>query len=136
MSQFWKEGEELGKAVIGAFEKLLSEEEIMRKVAGLNWLIVWHYHDPDVQIWAKIAQREYGIGPEPGKADVQIDMSGDDAHRSWSNKLNWPMAIARKKVQIKGNVAGVLKLVPLLKRFTIAYNQTLKEMGKDDIILE
>lgn len=136
MSQFWKEGEELGKAVLGAFNKALADEGIMSKVVGLDWLIVFKYHDPDVQIWAKIAEREYGIGPEPGKFNVRLSMSGDDAHRAWSNKLNWPMAIARKRVVLEGNVAGVLKLIPLLRRFAIAYNETLREMGKEDIILE
>ena len=136
MSQFWKEGEELGKAVISTFEKLLADEEILRKVAGLDWLIVWKYHDPDVQIWANIAEREYGLGPEPGKFKVRISMSSDDAHRAWSNKLNWPMTIARKKAKIEGEVAGVLKLIPLLKRLAIEYNETLREMGKEDIILK
>jgi hypothetical protein len=46
------------------------------------------------------------------------------------------VGITRKKVKVTGDATKVLKLTPLLRKFAIAYNETLREMGKESIILE
>lgn len=51
-----------------------------------------------------------------------MSMSADDAHRSWSSKLNPMIAIACKQIQVKRSAAGLLKLIPKLKRVAEIYN--------------
>jgi hypothetical protein len=64
-----------------------------------------------------------------------MSLSADDAHRSWSNKLNPVMAITRKKIRVKGSATGLLKLAPKLKRVASIYGNTLREMGWEGKII-
>ncbi len=137
MSEFWKDAEEVSKAVIGMFDRAYSDPELRAKAEGLNNLLMYEYHDPEVRIWldTRGGTLRYGSGDPPGQPDVVMALSADDAHRTWSNKFNVMLAITRKKIRITGNAAKILKLAPLLRRFTEAYNEVLREMGKESIIL-
>jgi hypothetical protein len=53
----------------------------------------------------------------------------------WSNQFNVVLGIAKKKIVINGNATKILKLIPLLRRFAVNYNATLRQMGKESIIL-
>ena len=137
MAEFWSSTEEVSKAVLGMLGKAYQDPVIKSKAAAMNNLLVFKYHDPDVQIWidSRGGTLNYGSGDPPGHPDVQMSLSADDAHRTWSNKLNVMVAMTKRKVVISGNATKILKLTPLLKKFTEAYNEVLKEMGKESIIL-
>jgi putative sterol carrier protein len=65
-----------------------------------------------------------------------MSLSADDAHRSWSNKLNPVMAITRKKIRVKGSATGLLKLAPKLKKVAVIYEKTLTDLGMADKIMK
>ncbi|MDQ5986268.1 MAG: hypothetical protein CSYNP_01987 [Syntrophus sp. SKADARSKE-3] len=65
-----------------------------------------------------------------------MSLSADDAHRSWSNKLNPVMAITRKKIRVKGSATGLLKLAPKLKKIAEIYEEILRKEGREDLILK
>jgi len=67
---------------------------------------------------------------------LTMSLSADDAHLSWSNKLNPVMAITRKKIRVKGSATGLLKLAPKLKKVAAIYEKTLRELGMEDKILK
>jgi putative sterol carrier protein len=138
MSEFWKDAEEITKAVIGMYDRMSQDEVVISKTTKLNKLIIYKYHDPDAEIWfdTRGGKFAYGSGEAPGKFDVQMTLSADDAHRAWSNKLNAVMAITRKKIKVEGSITDLMKLTPLQKNFAEAYNRSLVEMGKQDIILK
>ncbi|MBU0991918.1 MAG: SCP2 sterol-binding domain-containing protein [Proteobacteria bacterium] len=137
MSEFWNNAEEVSTAITGMFEKTFADEAIKSKVASLNVMLAYCYSDPDITIWfdstdGKVA---YGTGEPPGKPHVKFTLSADDAHRVWSNKLNVMVSIAKRKIKLEGNATRILKLTPLLRTFALNYNEKLKEMGKESIIL-
>ncbi len=138
MSEFWSSPEEVVQAFLGMVEKAYQDPVIRSKGEGQNSLVVFRYHDPEVTLWvdSRGGEVKWGAGDPPGEADVQLALSSDDAHRTWSNKFNVLVGITRKKVKVTGDATKVLKLTPLLRKFAIAYNQTLREMGKESIILE
>ena len=140
MSEFWKDAEEVSTAILGMFDKMFEDESIKSKIAGLDSVVAYTYHDPDITIWmdARGDGVECGAGSAgdlPCKPAVQFSLSADDAHRVWSNKLNVMVSIAKKKIKLEGNATKVLKLVPLVRQFAIKYNEKLTEMGKESIIL-
>ncbi len=137
MSEFWNNAEEVTKAIIGMFDKTFEDPVIRAKGEGIKNLVVFNYHDPDVKIWvdSRGEEMKYGAGDPPGEADVQMSLSSDDAHRTWSNKFNVMLGITRKKIVVTGNATKILKLIPLQRRFAVAYNEVLREMGKESIIL-
>jgi putative sterol carrier protein len=127
VSEFWNSPEEVVQAFLGMVDKAYQDPVIRSKGEGQKSLVVFRYHDPDVTLW---------VDDPPGEPDVQLSLSSDNAHRTWSNKFNVLVGITRKKVKVTGDATKVLKLTPLLRKFAIAYNETLREMGKESIILE
>jgi putative sterol carrier protein len=137
MSIFWDNPEEIKSAVLGMLDKSLEDEHIRKKGEGIENLVVFKYHDPDLSIWvdSRNGDVKYGADDPPGEPDVTIAASSDDAHRVWSNKFNVMLGIARKKIIISGNATKILKLIPLLRKFADYYNATLSEIDKESIIL-
>lgn len=112
---------------------------VTEKVIKLNKLIAFDYSQdhPDAILWwdGRGGKLTVGTGKPPAEPDAVMALSVDDAHRSWSNKLNPVMAITRKRIRVKGSVAGLLKLAPNLLKVSKIYKQVLQEKGKSDIIL-
>lgn len=135
MGEFWKDADEVVKAVTGMMGKVSKDEELVTKYGKANKLILYTYTDPDVQLWLDARGKfEYGAGDPPGKPDLHLTLSADDGHRAWAEKLNVVMAISRKKFKVEGSITTMMSLAPLQKRFTAAYLETLKEMGREDLL--
>jgi alkyl sulfatase BDS1-like metallo-beta-lactamase superfamily hydrolase len=134
MSEYWKDTDELKSAFDTLFKRMMDDPVLGPKAGGLNQVVVFKYHDPEIQYWWDLrdGKKEFGTGEEPGEFKVRMSLSGDDAHRSWSNKLNPVMAITRKKIKVDGNATGLLKLQPLLKKVAVIYNQVLDDLGMSD----
>lgn len=131
MSQFWSSADEMVDVFMTLFEQMTQDDEMMEKGKKLDQIVVYSYTDPVAKVWwdARGGKFDYGSGEPPGDPKVEMTLSGDDAHRSWSNKLNPVMAITRKKIRVKGNATGLLKLQPLLKKVAVLYNKVLDEKG-------
>jgi len=138
MSEFWKNADEVSTAIIGMLDRTFQDASIKVKAEGLKNLLVFNYSDPEVTLWldSRSDTLKYGAGAPPGTPDVQMNLSADDAHRTWSNKLNVMVSIAKRKIILVGNATRVLKLVPLLRIMAVNYNEQLKAMGKESIILQ
>ena len=61
-------------------------------------------------------------------------MTADLGNAYWQGKVNLPMAMAKRKIKVDGNVASLLKLAPLGKRLYGDYIQQLQDDGRDDLI--
>jgi putative sterol carrier protein len=64
-----------------------------------------------------------------------MTMTADLGNAYWQGKVNLPMAMAKRKVKVDGNVASLLKLAPLGKKLYAGYIQRLKDDGRDDLIV-
>ena len=62
-------------------------------------------------------------------------MTADIGNAYWQGKVNLPMAMAKRKVKVDGNVASLLKLAPLGKKLYAGYIQRLKDDGREDLIV-
>lgn len=134
MSEFWKDADELTRTFSELFKRMMEDPELSPKAEKLDQIVVYKYFDPDVQFWWDLrgGKKEFGTGEPPDAFKVRMTLSADDAHRSWSNKLNPVMAITRKKIHVDGNATGLLKLQPLLKKVAVIYNQVLDDLGMSD----
>lgn len=69
----------------------------------------------------------------PASAAVSIKMSCDTAHKLWNGTLLMPAALAMGKVRIKGKVANVLELVPILQPAFDRYPEIAAAHGISDV---
>ena len=63
-----------------------------------------------------------------------MKMSADTGNAYWQGKVNLPLAMAKKKIKVDGNVASLLKLAPLGKKLYPPYIERLKADGRDDLL--
>jgi putative sterol carrier protein len=138
--EYWKDEKEPIDAFIRMSEECLKDDELNQGLIKVNQLIWFDYtkDGPNCSFYwdARGGQAKVGRGKPDDEPDLIMSLSADDAHRSWSNKLNPVMAITRKKILVKGSATGLLKLAPKLKKVAEIYNRVLKEMGMEDKILK
>jgi putative sterol carrier protein len=137
--QYWKDPQEAVTAITKLFENVSKDAELGESMKKVNQLILFDYSEsgPGCAVWVDTrgGKYEFGAGDPPGTPDLTMSLSADDAHLSWSNKLNPVMAITRRKIRVKGSATGLLKLAPKLKKVAVIYEQALKELGWEDKIV-
>jgi putative sterol carrier protein len=138
--EYWKDEKEPIDMFVKLFEAGFKDVELSAGLKKVNQLILFDYTEsgPNCSFWVDCRGGELKTGPgkPAGTPDLIMSLSADDAHRSWSNKLNPVVAITRKKIRVKGSATGLLKLAPKLKKVAELYVKILKEAGKDNLILK
>ncbi|PKN69372.1 MAG: hypothetical protein CVU54_10090 [Deltaproteobacteria bacterium HGW-Deltaproteobacteria-12] len=138
--EFWKDEAEPVKAFLALFEASANDPELGEGLKKVNQLIWFDYTEsgPNCSFWvdSRGGELKYGAGKPSDQPDLVMSLSADDAHRSWSDKLNPVMAITRKKIRVKGSATGLLKLAPKLKKVAAIYMKVLKELGWEDKIIK
>jgi putative sterol carrier protein len=138
--EFWKDPNECVTAVVRLFEDCEKDPELREGLRKVNQLILFDYTEsgPDCSVWLDCRNNNYKVsqGKPSEEPDLTMSLSADDAHRSWSNKLNPVMAITRKKIRVKGSAVGLLKLAPKLKKVAVIYEKSLIDLGWADKIMK
>jgi putative sterol carrier protein len=138
--EYWKDVNEAVTTIQKLFEAAFKDPELGESMKKLNQIILFDLSEdgPGGKVWmdCRGGKLSAGIGDPPDPPDLTMSNSADDAHRSWSNKLNAVVAVTRKKVRVKGSATGLLKLAPKLKKMAVIYNKVLEENGMADKILK
>lgn len=134
--EFWSSEKEPIEAFLKMFDKCMEDKDLSEGLKKVNQLIWFDYTQdgPECSFWVDCRGGNVtsGQGKPKEDPDLIMSLSADDAHRSWSNKLNPVMAITRKKIIVKGSATGLLKLAPKLKKVAVFYNEVLDELGWGD----
>jgi putative sterol carrier protein len=114
--------------VLGGFWKALSEMEVFSSaLKEANVQIKYEITDPTGIIWVGPDGVEFG--EQNLKADVTMQLAGDVCHAFWKKDLSLPVALAMRKIKSKGNIAKVMKLLPVLKPAYELYPEYMKKHG-------
>ncbi len=138
--KYWKDQHEPIKAFVQLFEECKKDPELVAGMETVNQLIWYDYTQdgPECSFWALAKPGNISVGPGKPKdePDLTMILSADNAHLSWSNKLNPVMAIAQKKILVKGSASGLLKLAPKLPKVAKIYEKVLTDLGWADKIVK
>lgn len=119
-------------------EHITSDPELRPKFVAAATSFRANYHDPDcfVSLATTVDPPVVHSGDEAKaeQVDVNMFMSADDGHKFWLGELNIPMALARKKVRVEGQIPKLLKLLPAMQPAFAMYRTFLKERGMEDKI--
>lgn len=127
---------EVAKYIGGIFEAAFVDPEIGPKLVDTGLVIAFDFTDPEAVVvidMANKAVREGVAGGPPPTATMS--MTADTGSAYWQGKVNLPLAMAKKKIKVDGNVASLLKLAPLGKKLYPVYIERLKADGRDDLIV-
>lgn len=112
--------------VLGGFWKTLYEQDVFRNaIKTADVQIKFEISDPDATLWVGPNGVEFGNADL--KPDVTMSLSGDVCHAFWKKELSLPVALAKRQIKSKGNIAKVMKLLPVIKP---AYDLYPKYMSK------
>jgi len=128
--------EEVNKYIGGIFENAFDDPEIGPKLVDTGLVVAFDFSDPEAVVVVDMANKMVTNGGAGGPApSATMTMTADTGNAYWQGKVNLPLAMAKKKVKVDGNVASLLKLAPLGKKLYGSYVQRLKEDGRDDLIV-
>jgi len=128
--------EEVTKYIGGIFENAFGDSEIGPKLVDTGLVVAFDFTDPEAQVVIDMPNKAVSAGgPGSPTPSATMSMTADVGNAYWQGKVNLPMAMAKRKIKVDGNVANLLKLAPLGKKLYGDYVQRLKDDGRDDLIV-
>jgi putative sterol carrier protein len=126
---------EVAKYIGGIFEAAFEDPEIGPKLVDTGLVIAFDFTDPEAVVVIDMANKAVREGLAGGAAPTAtMSMTAETGNAYWQGKVNLPLAMAKKKIKVEGNVASLLKLAPLGKKLYPVYLDRLKADGRDDLI--
>ncbi len=132
----FKDSAEVRKYIGGIFETAFDDEEIGPKLVGTGLVVAFDFTDPEAVVVIDMGNKSVREGLAGGPAPMAtMSMTADTGNGYWQGKVNLPLAMAKKKIKVEGNVASLLKLAPLGKKLYPSYIERLKNDGRDDLLV-
>jgi putative sterol carrier protein len=132
----FNDSEEVTKYIGGIFENAFADPEIGPKLVDTGLVVAFDFTDPDAKVIIDMPNKAVsGASPGAPAPSATMSMTADLGNAYWQGKVNLPMAMAKRKIKVDGNVASLLKLAPLGKKLYGDYIQRLKDDGRDDLIV-
>jgi len=125
------------KVLLGFFNQMAENQEITKKLLASKLTVRFKYTDPDLVIFADCTGDKMIItaGNKDSKAEIEMSMSADIAHKFWFGKVNLVMALTRRQIVAKGPIPKALKLLPAIKPAYELYPKYLEENGFSKYII-
>jgi hypothetical protein len=126
---------EVRKYLGGVFEVAFADPEIGPKLKDTGIVLKTVYTEPDAVVIIDAANGTVSEGTAESEATAEMRMTAETGNAYWQGKVNLPLAMAKSKIKVDGNVASLLKLAPLGKKLYPKYVETLQADGRDDLIV-
>lgn len=124
-------------------KKAFSDKELTSKLQQSKLIITFKYYDeemwgPDVvtQVTVDFTKDPLDIimGPTDIQPTIEMSMDAITAHLFFMQKVNLMSAITRGQMKVKGPINKAMRLLPVIKPLYAAYKETLKELGREDLL--
>lgn len=120
----------------GIFKTAFKDPEIGPKLVDTGLVVAFDFTDPEAVVVIDMPNQEVRQGYEGGSPAVAtMAMTAETGNAYWQGKVNLPLAMAKKKIRVEGNVGSLLKLAPLGKKLYPSYIQRIKDDGRDDLLV-
>ena len=115
----------------GFFRQVSDTPSVADKLLASKLIIRFTYADPDVVIVVDCSGDKMDVrtGDTETKAEVEMSMSADIAHKFWFGKVNLMAALTRRQMVAKGPIPKILKLLPAIKPTYTMYPKYLEDNG-------
>ena len=127
----FESSEKFEEVLVGFFELIADTPSVADKLSASKLVIRFTYTDPDVVLLVDGTGDKLEVipGDTETKADVEMSMSADIAHKFWVGKVNLMAALTRRQMVAKGPIPKILKLLPVIKPTYAMYPKYLEENG-------
>ncbi|RNL62759.1 sterol carrier protein [Nocardioides marmoriginsengisoli] len=128
------DADEVEKYLGGIFAEALADQEIGPKLRATGISLKTVYADPDVTLLIDLGAGQVTRVDESAESGAEMRMAADTGNSYWQGKVNLPLAMAKGKVKVSGDIASLLKLAPLTKKLVPAYVARLNADGRTDLL--
>jgi putative sterol carrier protein len=127
----FKSSEKFEEVLGGFFRQVSDTPSVADKLLASKLIIRFTYTDPDVVILVDCSGDKVDVRPgdTETKAEVEMSMSTDIAHKFWFGKVNLMAALTRRQMVAKGPIPKILKLLPAIKPTYTMYPKYLEDNG-------
>ena len=134
---YFENSEKLQEVLGGFFRKLVDDPSIGPKLQASKMIIKFVYAEPSLSITIDCSKTPIDLlfNDATLKAEVEMSMKADVAHRFWFGKVNLLAALTRREMVAKGPIPKVLKLLPVIKPAYDLYPKYLEEKGLQNLLI-
>ena len=131
----FKDADEVRHFIGSVFQAGFDDPEVGPKMQATGLVVKFAFTDPDADLVIDMERQEIGEGSGMAAPLATMRMSSEVGSAYWQGKVNLPLAMARGKIKVDGNVASLLKIAPLGKKLFPKYVETLKAAGREDLVV-
>jgi putative sterol carrier protein len=130
----FKDAADVHQYIGGIFREAFEDDEIGRKLRATGIVLQFRFSEPEAVM---VIDTTTATVTADGSAEPTAVMStsADTGNAYWQGKVNLPLAMAKGRIKVEGNVAGLLKLAPLGKKLYPRYVETLRRDGRHDLLV-
>jgi len=126
---------EVRKYLGGVFEDAFADPEIGPQLRDTGIVLKTIYTEPDAIVLVDTVVGQVTEGSEDSESTAVMTMTAETGNAYWQGKVNLPLAMAKSKIKVQGNVAALIKLAPVGKKLYPRYVETLTADGRDDLLV-
>jgi len=126
---------EVRKYLGGIFEVAFADPEIGPRLKETGIVLKTVYTEPEAVVIIDTVAGEVREGDASSDSTAEMSMTADTGNAYWQGKVNLPLAMAKSKIKVQGNVASLLKLAPLGKKLYPKYISMLEADGRADLVV-
>lgn len=127
---------EVVKYIGGIFETAFEDDELAPRLRDTGVVLKFELTDPDTVLVVDAPRGLVQEGDDDVTVGATMTMAADVANAYWQGKENLPLAMAKGRIKVSGEVASLLRLAPLTKKLYPAYVDRLRRDGRDDLLVE
>lgn len=131
----FQNSDEVATYIGGIFETAFADPELAPRLKDTGVVLKFAFLDPDTDIVIDMPRGVVQVGEGDLEVGATMRMSADVGNAYWQGKVNLPMAMAKGKIKVDGQVAGLLKIAPLSKKLYPVYVERLRADGRDDLLV-
>lgn len=130
----FKDADEVRQYIGSVFTRAFDDPEIGPKLVATGIVLGFRFTEPDATLVIDTTSQTVGDGAGLPAPTATMAMTADTGNAYWQGKVNLPLAMARGKIKVEGNVASLLKLAPLGKKLFPAYVAKINADDRADLL--
>ena len=113
------------------FDRLVADPGATKDFQSRKMIVRIKGTDPDVEIWlnGKTNPIQASIGPQPGRADLDLLLAVDLLHRILTDQESLRAAFMDGRLKVSGNVFRAMQLADLFRKIEAIYPGVMREKG-------
>ena len=129
--------EDLYKVFQLTLDKVMKDEKLAASLIATDMVV--GIKVPNIEAYMTLELKgsfKFSFGPSTIKPDVTTVNDDEIFNKFWQGKINLMMAMTKGQVKSQGAVTKMLKVLPKITPIYKMYVESLKEAGREDLVIK